>query len=226
MILFDTDILSARQSGAIVIDPFNPEHLGPNSYDVTLAPRLLCYSLVNYDVSYSFVHSDVTLAPRPLPPLDMRKENRTYDVAIPDEGLVLYPGRLYLGETVEVIGARAKYVPIIEGRSSVGRLGISVHVTAGFGDVGYVGRWTLEITVVHPVRVYAGVRIAQAYFLQGKGTPAQKYRDSKNYAADGLAASRMHRDGRMLVLDNHSIIEFRNDGTPLWKLAQEMSDDG
>ena len=56
------------------------------------------------------------------------------------------------------------YVPMIEGRSSIGRLGMFIHVTAGFGDVGFCGYWTLEIFVIHPLRIYAGVPICQIFY--------------------------------------------------------------
>ena len=61
------------------------------------------------------------------------------------------------------------YVPMIEGRSSVGRLGLFVHVTAGFGDVGFCGYWTLEMFAVQPVRIYAGVQICQLFFHEIRG---------------------------------------------------------
>lgn len=179
MILFDTAIKEGRAAGDIVIDPFEEKHLGSNSYDVRLAPILRCYDL-------ALPHSGV---------LDMRSNNRSFEVTIPDSGLVLIPGLLYLGSTVETIGTRAKYVPHIEGRSSVGRLGIAVHVTAGFGDVGFIGTFTLELFVIHPVRVYAGERVAQAYFLEGKGTPNQLY--AGKYAGySGPVASKMNEDDR------------------------------
>jgi dCTP deaminase len=100
--------------------------------------------------------------------LDMRKGNTTYELEIPEEGLILWPGILYLGRTIECIGSN-KFVPIVEGRSSVGRLGIHVHVTAGFCDVGFKGTITLEIHVIHPVRVYPNIPICQAYFLKPEG---------------------------------------------------------
>jgi dCTP deaminase len=57
-----------------------------------------------------------------------------------------------------------KYVPCIEGRSSIGRLGINVHATAGFGDLGFNGKWTLEVSTIYPIRIYAGMRICQVFF--------------------------------------------------------------
>lgn len=177
MILFDTVIKRGLETGDIVIDPFDERNLGVNSYDVRLAPALRCYE------------------PTPSGVLDMRRENASFGVTIPEEGYVMVPGLLYLGSTVETIGTRAHYVPHIEGRSSVGRLGLAIHVTAGFGDVGFVGTFTLELFVIQPLRVYAGERVAQAYFLEGKGTPSKLY-TGKYAGYTGPVASRMHQDDR------------------------------
>lgn len=155
----------ARQMGleTIHIRPFVESNLGPNSYDVTLGAKLLVYDL---------------------PPgaiLDMKLENPTRSLVIPEEGLVLEPGVLYLGHSNET-ATSLRFVPMFEGRSSIGRLGINTHITAGFGDVGWgyipdgQGRlvcqyptWTLEIEVVHPIRVYPNIRIGQVYFMAPDG---------------------------------------------------------
>ncbi len=131
----------------IIIDPFREENLNPNSYNLTLHRELITYEEVV---------------------LDMRKPNRIRRLEIPDEGLVLTPNQLYLGRTVERTETH-NHVPMIEGRSSVGRLGLFVHVTAGFGDVGFCGYWTLEMFAVQPVRIYAGVAICQIFFHEIRG---------------------------------------------------------
>ena len=118
----------------IVIDPFDEARLNPNSYNLTLHDELMIYEEVV---------------------LDMRRANRVRRLTIPPEGLVLQPNQLYLGRTIERTETR-NLVPMIEGRSSIGRLGLFVHVTAGFGDVGFCGYWTLEMFAVQPVRIYAG----------------------------------------------------------------------
>ncbi|HSQ42337.1 MAG TPA: hypothetical protein VLM37_08675 [Fibrobacteraceae bacterium] len=163
MILTRQAILSALQSGDVEICPFDPEHLSPNSYDVTLHNQLLVYDLTETGA------------------LDVKRKNPTLEFTIPAEGYVLQPGVLYIGMTRESAISR-RYVPMFEGRSSMGRLGINTHITAGFGDVGWGYErtsdgqiichhptWTLEISVVHPVRVYAGIRIGQVYFMEPKG---------------------------------------------------------
>lgn len=137
-----------RQLGSnIVIDPFDDANLNPNSYNLTLHNELLTYEEVV---------------------LDMRKANRTRRIEIPPDGLVLSPNQLYLGRTVERTETH-NFVPQIEGRSSIGRLGLFVHVTAGFGDVGFCGYWTLEMFAVQPVRIYPGVAICQIFYHQIHG---------------------------------------------------------
>jgi len=98
----------------------------------------------------------------------MRKSNRVERITIPEDGLVLTPNQLYLGRTVERTETH-NLVPMIEGRSSVGRLGLFVHVTAGFGDVGFAGYWTLEMFAVQPVKIYPGVPICHIFFHQVAG---------------------------------------------------------
>jgi dCTP deaminase len=131
----------------IIIDPFDEANLNPNSYNLTLHDELITYEEVV---------------------LDMRKANRVRRLSIPPEGLVLSPNQLYLARTVERTETH-NLVPMIEGRSSIGRLGLFVHVTAGFGDVGFCGYWTLEMFAVQPVRIYAGVQICQIIYHQIAG---------------------------------------------------------
>ncbi len=164
MVLTGPEILRQMELGNIHISPFHPEHLGPNSYDVTLNSRLLVYRLPGGAV------------------LDMKADNPVDALEIPETGLVLEPGILYLGCSNET-ATSCRFVPMFEGRSSIGRLGINTHITAGFGDVGWgylpdaTGKlqcqyptWTLEIEVVHPIRVYPNVRIGQVYFMTPEGT--------------------------------------------------------
>jgi dCTP deaminase len=131
----------------IVIDPFDEKRLNPNSYNLTLHDEIMVYEEVV---------------------LDMRQANRFRRTRIPETGLVLSPNQLYLGRTSERTETY-NLVPMIEGRSSVGRLGLFVHVTAGFGDVGFCGYWTLEMFAVQPVRIYAGVEICQIFYHQIAG---------------------------------------------------------
>jgi dCTP deaminase len=146
MILSGQEI-QKRLGGDIKIEPFNPAALNPNSYNLTLHDELMVYEEVV---------------------LDMAKANRVRRIAIPPDGLVLSTNQLYLGRTVERTETH-NFVPQIEGRSSVGRLGLFVHVTAGFGDVGFCGYWTLEMFAVQPIRIYAGVPICQIFYHEIAG---------------------------------------------------------
>lgn len=107
--------------------------------------------------------------------LDPRKKLRTQEITIPKEGLPLMPGRLYLGRTVEYTVTK-NCVPMIEGRSSWGRLGLYIHVTAGFGDIGFSGYWTLEITCVQPIIIYPNVEICQIFYHSVLSQPDQEYK--------------------------------------------------
>lgn len=167
MILSDQEIRRALDFRRIIIEPFEPEHLGSNSYDVHLSKMLAVYETST---------------------LDARAENKVHYIEIPDDGYVIYPGRIYLGATLEYTET-IDYVPFLEGKSSTGRLGISVHATAGKGDVGFANHWTLEISCIQPVRIYAGIPIAQIiYFvIQGEiDTPYPKKPNAKYTSKNDL----------------------------------------
>ena len=145
-------ILSGQQieqnlGGKIVIEPFDRTKLNPNSYNLSLHNELVVYEEVV---------------------LDMRKPSRMRRLLIPEDGLVLAPNQLYLGRTVERTETH-ELVPMIEGRSSIGRLGLFVHITAGFGDVGFKGYWTLEMFAVQPIRIYPWVSICQIFYHEISG---------------------------------------------------------
>ena len=155
----------------IVIEPFNNTQLNPNSYNLQLHNELMVYE------------NDI---------LDMKTENRTKKIIIPEEGLVLEPGRLYLGRTVEYTRTN-KYVPMLEGRSSIGRLGLFIHVTAGFGDVGFSGYWTLEIFCVQPIKIYPNVEVCQIYYHSIEGE-YNKYSSGKYQDNKGIQPSLLYKD--------------------------------
>ena len=144
----------------IVIEPFDRENLNPNSYNLTLHDEILTYEEVV---------------------LDMREQNRVRRISIPESGLVLSPNQLYLARTVERTETH-NLVPMIAGRSSVGRLGLFVNVTTGFGNVGFRGYWTLEMFAVQPVRIYPRVPICQIYYQKVEGDVSEydsaKYQDN------------------------------------------------
>lgn len=123
--------------------------------------------------------------------LDCRKDNPHHTVRIPDEGYILQPGELYLASTVEWTET-PYYVPMIEGRSSLGRLGLSIHHTAGFGDIGFKGHWTLELTTIRPLRIYTGMEICQLVFHTVEGE-AELYK-GKYQNQTGAVESKLWKD--------------------------------
>ncbi len=147
MILSDKKILEAIDKGDIIVEPFSRDCLGTNSYDVHLSPCLAVYQNRT---------------------LDAKVHNSIKEIIIPEEGYVIQPGILYLGVTQEYTETHHT-VPFLEGKSSVGRLGIDIHATAGKGDVGFCNTWTLEISCVQPVRIYAGMPIGQLIYFEVNG---------------------------------------------------------
>lgn len=165
-ILSDSAILEEIEKGNIVISPFDPDCLGSNSYDVHLSQHLAWYVFEPRDQRRRRV-------------LDAKLHNPIAHFEIPEEGYVLLPGCLYLGSTLEYTETQ-NFVPILDGKSSAGRLGIFIHATAGKGDVGFCNHWTLELSVVEPVRVYAGMPIGQLIYYTVEGEVIRPYNRKGN----------------------------------------------
>lgn len=155
----------------IHIEPFCESRLNPNSYNLRLHNQLFIYDE---------------------PVLDMKKKHKTKTINISETGLKLEPGILYLGRTVEYTKTE-KYVPMLEGRSSIGRLGLYIHVTAGFGDIGFEGYWTLELQCVQPIIVYPNVDICQIFYHTLEGE-YEKYNSGKYQKNNGIQASMLYKD--------------------------------
>ena len=170
MILSGKEIES-RINDEIIIDPFDKNRINPNSYNLSLHNELIMYknSL-----------------------LDMKKDNEVEKLKIPSNGLVLEANRLYLGRTVEYTETK-NLVPMLEGRSSIGRLGLFVHVTAGFGDVGFKGFWTLEIFCIQPIKIYPNVEICQVYYHTIEGSH-ENYNSGKYQDNQGIQPSLLYKD--------------------------------
>lgn len=170
MILTGSKIKEKVLSKQIIIEPFSPDQINPNSYDFRLGKTLKIYKNLL---------------------IDPKKENQTETIEIPREGYVLQPSILYLGHTAEVMGSNF-YVPIIRGRSSIGRIGLFVHITADLIDIGSINQWTLQMHCVQPIRIYSEMLIGQVTFWTVKGEiiPYQgKYQGSR-----GPTASKIHCD--------------------------------
>lgn len=168
MILSDRDILTAVQKGDIRITPFFEKNIGTNSYDLHLSPQLIKYGKEyqgrNYHLDCRGNHHNIS----------------TQEIEIPKKGYILEPGKLYLGSTAEYT-EHPKYVFKIQGKSSLGRLGLFVHITAGFGDIGFKGHITLELVSVLPIKIYPHMPIGQIEFITPTSEPIVSY-DKKKHA--------------------------------------------
>lgn len=170
MVLTGLEILEQIKVGSIEISDFDIKRLNPNSYNLRLHNELKIY---DFDYIKQQTQNDPRNQGQAI--LDMKMKHPTKNIIIPEDGIILWPDVLYLGRTVE----RTKTVgfcPQIEGRSSIGRLGIDIHKTAGWGDDGFDNYWTLEIVVTHPVRVYPFVDFCQIIYMKTIGDASMKYK--------------------------------------------------
>ena len=204
MILSGKEIKNRMAKGDIRIRPFNEEQLNPNSYNLKLHDELVVY--------------DEAV-------LDMAKDNAYHTIKIPKEGLVLEPGKLYLGRTMEFTETH-NLVPMLEGRSSIGRLGIYIHVTAGFGDVGFCGCWTLEIQCVQPVRIYPFVDICQIYYHTIEGEYESYSNKGKYQGATGIQTSQIWKEfGAKPNPLKNKFIKFENyDPSPVYDIKAMLEE--
>lgn len=170
MILSGKEI-KRRMGKDIIIQPFDEKQLNPNSYNLQLHDELLVYE------------DEV---------LDMKQRHTVRRTIIPEQGFVLQPGILYLARTVEYTKTD-NCVPMLEGRSSIGRLGLFIHITAGFGDVGFSGYWTLEMFCVRPIRIYKHVEICQIFYHTIEGDFA-RYVSNKYQNNTGIQQSMLYKD--------------------------------
>ncbi len=158
MILTDKQILVEMEKGTIVVEPYDRKYLGSNSYDVHLGEWFAMY---NEEI------------------LDAKVHNHIRYFKIPKDGYILVPSKLYLGVTEEYTETHA-HVPFLEGKSSIGRLGIDIHATAGKGDIGFCNTWTLEISVRQPVKIYSGMPIGQLIYFEVSGKVDIPYNKKKS----------------------------------------------
>ncbi|MFJ3881555.1 dCTP deaminase domain-containing protein [Streptomyces sp. NPDC090077] len=170
MILTGPAITAERERGRLILEPFHPEQVQPNSYDLTLGPTLIHYT------------GEV---------LDTRAENPYVEVDIPKDGFVLEPHRVYLGASAEVIGSNF-HVPKISGRSGAARFGLFIHCTADLIDIGSIGQTTFQCHSVNPLRVHAGDRLGQVTFTRSYGDIVLY--DGKYQGSRGPQPSKIHQD--------------------------------
>lgn len=152
-VLSDGDIKQALDAGYLTIKPFNQDFLQPSSLDLTLAPTILTFARRRVENAV----------------IDLKKpvdDYMEYEVMDPKKGAVLHPREFILGVTSEFVELPDQLIANVEGKSSLGRLGLVVHATAGFIDPGFAGHVTLEITNLteQPLIIYPGMPIGQIRF--------------------------------------------------------------
>lgn len=178
MMLTGNEIKKMVREGRITISPFFEERVNPNSYNLEISDKLIVY-------------------PSVYTTFDTRNPKQTSyltdDISEYREGYRLYPRNLYLASTVEECGSD-EFVCCLEGRSSLARMGISVHLTAGFGDLGFKSRWTLEMTVQFPTIVYPKMQICQAVFHTTQGDRSIQYVGKYKDQSKGATASRFDEE--------------------------------
>lgn len=170
MILTGKEIEKRVNSKEIIVSPFLKENVNPNSYNFRLGRKLKVYK------------NDL---------IDPAKENPIDEITLGDDGLLLQPRTLYLAETIEIMGSE-HFVPTYAARSSVARMGMFINLSAPLGDIGFVGKWTIQLFCIHPVKVYYGMDIGQMMFWHTSGE-VELY-DGKYQNADGPIESRIHMD--------------------------------
>lgn len=192
MLLNDTALLKAVEDGRFGLDPFDPSRIQPSSIDMTLGNQ---FSVLGYDKTNGI--------------LDLREDNSTWlkDITV-EEHLDLRPGEFALATTTEVLALPNDLAARVEGKSSLGRLGLMVHITAGFIDPGFHGEVTLELVnlLPCPIRLYPGMPVAQLAVFEMTGDAANPYK-GKYQGQVGPAQSKFHQNflnfPRLVGVDRH-----------------------
>lgn len=174
-ILTGLAIEAAVEAGDIVIDPYREDQVvresrrNPASYDLTLGDEVAVYADVVERPEWNDPRHghDLFVNRRGLVDAKKKMKIRKYRMSR-ESGWLIKPGIGYLMHTRERVRTD-KYVPVLDGKSSVGRLFVAVHITAGYGDPGFDGQYTLEVTALHPTIVYPGMRFCQIRFHTAVG---------------------------------------------------------
>lgn len=182
MILSDTSIIHAVAQSRLGIEPFNPDRVQPASYDITLASKVVLFYRIE-EIS-----------------LKQENQDHTYTIQMDENGWLLCPNQFILAESVEYFEFPNDIAGRLEGRSSLGRLGLVLHVTAGFFDPGFCGTATLEMTNLNnsPIRIFPGLRVGQMSFFKLDTKCNKPYghptRDSKYTNQKGAQPSKIYMD--------------------------------
>jgi dCTP deaminase len=204
-VLSDSAILKEIELGNIIIDPFDIKYLNPASIDLTLAPKCKTYKheirpvyeLFNMNTVIGPHGSAVIGTEKILEILDCKTENETMEFNIPESGFILEPNELYLYACNERIGIGNQLAATVMGKSSLGRLGLDIHICAGFADPGFQGNLVLEMRVIRPLRIYPNMKICQIKFERLEGEVLEPYgmkKGSKYQNQLGVVASKMHKN--------------------------------
>lgn len=154
MILTKQEIIRNVENGKITIDPFDEAMLGTISYDYHIDSKLLEIDDI---------------------PIDPKQRTEFREINFSDEGYILSPHKVYLANTLEDIGS-SKFVPLLIGNASLGRLGLFLQITADLGNLGAKHKWTLELKAVQPIKIYPGMRVGQVSFWQTNGATDIMYK--------------------------------------------------
>lgn len=171
MILTNTEIQKQIKKGNIVVSPFNEKLLNPNSYNYRLGDELLEFDSV----------------------IDAKLKQEPKKIKLNSDGYVLQPNKLYLASTFEKIGSK-KFVTQLIGRSSLGRLGLFLQITAPLGHVGTLHNWTLELKAVQPLKVYPFMKIGQVTFWKIKGNKKFNYLNGEYRKFENAQVSKFYKE--------------------------------
>lgn len=205
MILSDRKIKEEMSQGNITIGNYVEKHINPNSYDMTLAPTCKVYvgsaihdiTSLKLDENKTLEYLEFKQYCKALIELDCKKSNRTFEFNIPEEGFVLQPNHLYLYGCNETIGVKGTICATVMGKSSLGRLGLDIHVCAGFVDSGFEGSLVLEMRTIYPLRIYPNQKICQIKFERVEGIVEESYdkkEGSKYHKQEGVVASKYEQN--------------------------------
>ncbi|MFP5225444.1 MAG: dCTP deaminase [Actinomycetota bacterium] len=184
MILSDRDLRKAIADGDLALDPFDDKMVQPSSIDVTVDSQFRVFNNSKY------------------PYIDVRQEMEDLTTLVevkPDEAFILHPGEFVLGSTYEKVTIGNGLVARLEGKSSLGRLGLLIHSTAGFVDAGWSGFLTLELSNVAnlPITIYPGMKIGQLCVFQMSSPADKPYSMTGKYQGQrGPTASKFFKDFR------------------------------
>jgi dCTP deaminase len=185
MIFSDRSIREAIADGRISLDPFDPAMVQPSSIDLRCDPHFRVFENHRYAL---------------IDPKAPQGDLTTGVMATEDDPFILHPGEFVLGSTLEVVGLSDDIVARLEGKSSLGRLGLLIHSTAGFIDPGFRGQVTLELSNVAnlPIAIYPHMKIGQISFYQMTTAAERPYGSpelgSKYQGQTGPTPSAMHQD--------------------------------